>query len=231
MVAAISAFAARRGPKASSASPAMTSLTRQAHAARQARSARPACRAPRCRLMRSRSSGRPATASMTSAATPPGRSSRSVSALDLDDGGFHADRGRPAIDDERDPVAEICLRRLRRSWPKCGPRSWRWAPPAAGRTPRSALRRSPAACAARPCRGRRSPADGWPIPARAAARASAGPARTPRASFSRQRVDDGELRAMTMPETWAISGLKRGRPLASKMRATASPLVASPARP
>ena len=40
-----------------------------------------------------------------------------------------------------------------------------------------------------------------------------------------------EKLAMTMPETCAISGLKRGRPFASKMRATAAPLVASPARP
>ena len=37
--------------------------------------------------------------------------------------------------------------------------------------------------------------------------------------------------AMSTLATWAISGLKRGRPFISKIRATANPLVASAASP
>ena len=36
---------------------------------------------------------------------------------------------------------------------------------------------------------------------------------------------------MARSVTWQISGLKRGRPFASKIRATAAPFVASAARP
>ena len=58
----------------------------------------------------------------------------------------------------------------------------------------------------------------------------------PRPEFLRQPLraiveTRRSARAMARSVTWQISGLKRGRPLAAKMRATASPFAASAARP
>jgi len=57
----------------------------------------------------------------------------------------------------------------------------------------------------------------------------------PGQNFSASLFDSGSKRpmrsAIASEATWAMSGLKRGRPFASYILATAAPLVASPASP
>ena len=73
---------------------------------------------------------------------------------------------------------------------------------------------------------------GWiAAPSRSGSTRVSGPGQKASASFCDSGSNSAIPLAISSEETWAISGLKRGRPLASKMRATAWPLAASPARP
>ena len=68
-------------------------------------------------------------------------------------------------------------------------------------------------------------------PALSGSTSVSGPGQKASASLREIASNSASPSAISMSATWAISGLKRGRPLASKMRATAAPSVASPAKP
>ncbi len=152
-------------------------------------------------------------------------------AFDLDDGRFQPDIGRAAVDDKRNLGAEIGFDRFgrRRGYAArgigagCGERAAETRYEVGAKTLRHAQRDRVEA-------GGDKRMDAGTLGQRQHQRQRARPESV--GKLFGQRVENGELRSPSiMPETWAISGLKRGRPFASKMRATASPLVASPARP
>ena len=123
------------------------------------------------------------------------------------------------------------LRRRRPWWRSPARTSWRLARQADGRARQSARRQNPSACAARSVL-KPAVTSGWiAAPSRSGSTSVSGPGQNASASFCDSGSNSATALAISSEETCAISGLKRGRPLASKMRATARPLAASPARP
>ena len=105
---------------------------------------------------------------------------------------------------------------------------------------RPAARRRPAARAcATGCAGTRSATVGRsavtsgdsPAPARSGSTSVSGPGQNAAASASARSSNTASRRAAATSGTCTISGLKRGRPLAAKIRATARSDRASPPRP
>ena len=141
---ASAAAAARLGRSASSASPGA-----------DARDIRGADRAPRrimgrqhagrfdaCRLPRRAGPGARRSVRSPRRQCRPGASRCSTAVGHLDDRRFQTDRGRPAVDDQRDALAEIGGHRGGGRRADACPRNWRSARQAAGRAQRSAPRKA-----------------------------------------------------------------------------------------
>ena len=189
---------------------------------RPAHNARRACRAPRCRPRRRAAAATPATRLDLLGRDAARAQQPHASALDLDDGRFQR---RPASGRHRRSAGCVSPRSACHG---CGGRgadparrigAGRGERPAEAR--RSARRQSP--CGMRSATVS-SPAvtSGWiaaPWLQRQHQRQRARPECL--GELARQRVEDRDRSAIASATTWAISGLKRGRPLASKMRATA----------
>ena len=208
---------ARYGPKPSSASPRPTATAFRRTAARRrvmrGEHARrldggSAAATQRRRRRRPRSPRR---------AMPPGRSRPQRAVVDLDDGRFQADRRRPAIDDQRDAATEIGRHGGRRG----GADAARGIGAGGGERPPEPGDEAGAEAAWHAQRHRvKACGDQADAPARrrqAAARGSAGPARNALRAARDSGSKTAIVRAMARSATWAISGLKRGRPLASKI--------------
>ena len=132
-----------------------------------------------------------------------------------DNGGFDADRDRPAVDDQVDSPGEVALhmgRRGRRNMARQIGR-WRHHRPAEGAQDGQAPPggRAPGSRRCRARRWRARPPRNRPI---SGTTSVSGPGQNALASAVARASKRPICRALARSPTWAISGLKAGRPLA-----------------
>ncbi len=174
----------------------------------------------------------PITASISSRVAPPGRSRVGVGGREIEHRRFDADEAGPAIEDHRRARAERLRDMLGAG------RAHLAAAIGRGRRDRPAGRRASApgpsgwdgariATVSRPAVASRAMVE----PSARGSTSVSGPGQKRAASFSAVSLQRTKARAAAASRTWLISGLNCGRPLASKIAATARSLVASPPSP